>query len=350
MSLSVMNHVWKHSQHRGTALLTMLAIADSANDEGWSWIGQEKLAAKTRAARRNLIDTLEKLEKSGELVIFSRFDENSETLKRASNLYLVRTSDDALPDFPKDLMGFWVNRKLVLRDEHGVPYGYQNERGEVVWFKPADSDPQITTLVIPRSLPSDLQITTPVISRSHESSIEPSHKPKKETSSQATKNGSGAGKKQHHTRSKIEQKGEEKHPTDHQIMYGIVRDALRRNPACAPEPASGYITLVLSVLKGTSKTAGLNEPMDVRELRGFIDWLHSAGEVLPTFQAKVQQLTEKFRADPYREQYIKRAAWKAELAKAAPEPTEPEADDDELISPEEMDEIERRIEQIAGAK
>lgn len=112
-----MMHVWQHSQQRGSALVVMLALADMANDDGECYPGKGKLSLKCRLTVRNLTTTLRQLEAAGELTITPRrlgkFNQ--------SNVY-----------------------KIVV----------------------GGSDPQITRVMIPRSLPDDPQITRVVIPRS----------------------------------------------------------------------------------------------------------------------------------------------------------------------------------------
>lgn len=89
MSIDVMSSVWKHSQHRGTALLLLLALADSANDYGECYPGIAYLAKKCRMKERNLQVLLKELEKSGELVI--KRQEGQDTPTGKTNLYTVIT-------------------------------------------------------------------------------------------------------------------------------------------------------------------------------------------------------------------------------------------------------------------
>jgi len=72
MSVKVMTAVWDHSRAKGSALLLLLAIADNANDYGLAWPGIETLAQRTRIGKRATIKQLEKLEKTGELMIYRR--------------------------------------------------------------------------------------------------------------------------------------------------------------------------------------------------------------------------------------------------------------------------------------
>ena len=72
MSIEIMTQVWKHSQARGACLLLLLALADSANDEGLSWPGQKSLAHKTRMSDRNVRKLIERLLELKELKVIPR--------------------------------------------------------------------------------------------------------------------------------------------------------------------------------------------------------------------------------------------------------------------------------------
>ena len=67
MSIHIMTQVWERSQHKGSELLLMLAIADNANEQGIAYPSLNTLAKKTRITRRNVIFLVKKLIRSGEL-------------------------------------------------------------------------------------------------------------------------------------------------------------------------------------------------------------------------------------------------------------------------------------------
>src|SRR5262245_27068310 len=70
MSIKVMSHVWTHSKQRGSYLVTMLAIADYAHDDGKNaYPSIATLAKKTRMTERNVQLVLRKLVDDEELVI-----------------------------------------------------------------------------------------------------------------------------------------------------------------------------------------------------------------------------------------------------------------------------------------
>lgn len=69
MSVRTMAKVWEHSQHGGTDLLMLLAIADFADDQGNAYPSVPTLAEKCRMKPRNAQVILGSLRKSGELQV-----------------------------------------------------------------------------------------------------------------------------------------------------------------------------------------------------------------------------------------------------------------------------------------
>jgi hypothetical protein len=76
-----MSSVWDSSIHKGSNLLTLLAIADTANDDGFCWPGIDHIAAKTRVSRSTVMRCIAKIEQSGELFV--------KHSRRHGNRYLV---------------------------------------------------------------------------------------------------------------------------------------------------------------------------------------------------------------------------------------------------------------------
>lgn len=72
MSIRVLSLVWDHSAHKSGALLTLLAIADFADDEGVAFPSIEVLARKARLQPRMVHYVLKTLVASKELLIESR--------------------------------------------------------------------------------------------------------------------------------------------------------------------------------------------------------------------------------------------------------------------------------------
>lgn len=69
MSIEVINHVWKNSKHKGSALLLMLAYADYANDQWIAWPSIESIAEKIRMSKRQTIRIRQTCIESGELCL-----------------------------------------------------------------------------------------------------------------------------------------------------------------------------------------------------------------------------------------------------------------------------------------
>lgn len=91
MSIHWIDRVWKQSQQKGGALLFMLAIADSANDDGLAWPGQDHLAAKTRMTGRNLIYLERRCERDREIAIVH----GGQGAKHTNRYYLLLGRSDA---------------------------------------------------------------------------------------------------------------------------------------------------------------------------------------------------------------------------------------------------------------
>lgn len=90
----MMNRVWKTSTQKGNALLTLLAIADIADDDGLAWPGINFLAGKVRISERQIQRLLPQIEASGELHI------NKGGGRRKTNLYtVVLPKDDNLSPY-----------------------------------------------------------------------------------------------------------------------------------------------------------------------------------------------------------------------------------------------------------
>ena len=123
MSIKLMSWVWENATQKGSELLLLLAMADSANDTGHCWPSIDTMSRKTRLGKRYIIDLLEKLEKSGNISREKRWDKKGDP---TSNMYQVLTP----------YMGV-VNPSAPPVE------------GEVVNQGSLPSEPQCTTLVNP---------------------------------------------------------------------------------------------------------------------------------------------------------------------------------------------------------
>lgn len=72
MSIRLITEVWKHAPFKRSDLLILLALADSANDDGVCWPSITTLSERGRINRRNTFATLVKLEEAGWLKRTSR--------------------------------------------------------------------------------------------------------------------------------------------------------------------------------------------------------------------------------------------------------------------------------------
>lgn len=86
MSVRTMARVWDHSQHSGSGLLMLLAIADFADDDGRAYPAVATLATKCRMTSRNVNLILAELRKSGELEVMQNAG------PRGTNMYVIRTA------------------------------------------------------------------------------------------------------------------------------------------------------------------------------------------------------------------------------------------------------------------
>ena len=92
MSVCASTWAWSLEEVMGSEALVLLALADQANDEGFCWPSQQKLAPKARQSVSTLRRSLRSLEKMGLLTTITR----SSTRGRRSNLYLLHIG--AKPD------------------------------------------------------------------------------------------------------------------------------------------------------------------------------------------------------------------------------------------------------------
>lgn len=92
MSVRASTWAWSLEEVMGSEALVLLALADQANDEGFCWPSQQKLAPKARQSVSTLRRSLRSLEKMGLLTTITR----SSTRGRRSNVYLLHIG--AKPD------------------------------------------------------------------------------------------------------------------------------------------------------------------------------------------------------------------------------------------------------------
>lgn len=83
-----MSWVWEHSETSGSERLVLLALADSANDEGTCWPSMETIARKCRISRRYVVTIIKTLVKTGAISRQYRYKDGL----RTSNFYKVNTT------------------------------------------------------------------------------------------------------------------------------------------------------------------------------------------------------------------------------------------------------------------
>lgn len=104
MSVKVMAHVWETSTQKANKLLTLLALADNANDDGWAWPSQTTLARKCRVGVRAIQKLLDALEADNEVIIYNRVDANNPEQHYKNVYHLAKYGNPAaLP--PEELRG-----------------------------------------------------------------------------------------------------------------------------------------------------------------------------------------------------------------------------------------------------
>lgn len=88
MSMKRTAGVWEHSTLEDSALVLMLALADSANDEGVTAATLDTLIQRTRESQDTVHALLQDCEGSGELFVFRQPGQH--------NIYLVTVGNDQL--------------------------------------------------------------------------------------------------------------------------------------------------------------------------------------------------------------------------------------------------------------
>lgn len=76
-----MSAVWRESKQNGTDLLLLLALADYANERGYSWPSVDTLAEKIRSDRTTVMRCSKRLERAGEVIVQHN--------RRSGNKYVV---------------------------------------------------------------------------------------------------------------------------------------------------------------------------------------------------------------------------------------------------------------------
>jgi len=124
----LMNAVWESDSTSGSDRLVLLALADSANDDGYCWPSYETIAKKANISKRHAIDTVNNLIKSGTVMKSHRFSEG----KFTSNLYRVivnPSSPRSEPQFTGVVNPSSLKPPINLNNNSNVFATYENEIG-----------------------------------------------------------------------------------------------------------------------------------------------------------------------------------------------------------------------------
>ncbi len=85
MSQNTMLRAWKTSKAAGTTLLLLLALADIADEWGYSYPDLSTLARKSRQSKKTVLEMLDKLERMGDIrrLALERVSSNGRTSTHA---------------------------------------------------------------------------------------------------------------------------------------------------------------------------------------------------------------------------------------------------------------------------
>lgn len=131
MSIKVMNLVWESAPYEGNTLLTLLAIADRADDEGVCWPSVATLATKTRQSERNTQRCLKQVAKDGFLE--REFRKDNSTVYR---IVIAKLRGDKLsPGDKRGIHGVTNDAQNVSQMSPSTSLNHQEEYIKaVVWL------------------------------------------------------------------------------------------------------------------------------------------------------------------------------------------------------------------------
>lgn len=95
MSVRVLSNVFRHSESELAARLVLLALADSAHDDGITWIDQPRIAEKARLSHSHVRAVVKQLEAAGEVLVMK-----ARRGRSTINVYRVLCADEE-PDLKR---------------------------------------------------------------------------------------------------------------------------------------------------------------------------------------------------------------------------------------------------------
>ena len=119
MSIEVMRHVWTRSKSKGNSRLILLAIADNANELGDAFPGVNKLAAKGNMSVRTAQESIQELERLGELQVFEQV--GTKTVSGWTNLYRVVMDGIKQPEVRTPTNAIAAPRLVTAKKSHVFP-------------------------------------------------------------------------------------------------------------------------------------------------------------------------------------------------------------------------------------
>lgn len=112
MSVRVLSKVFTYSKARQGQRLVMFALADSASDDGVTWVSQEDLARKTLLSMTQTQDCLYRLRESGAIEV-----RKAQRGRRRINVYRLVLPD--LPEVEYDRLPFELSEPFSRHPESG---------------------------------------------------------------------------------------------------------------------------------------------------------------------------------------------------------------------------------------
>lgn len=113
MSHVITTHIWKHSQHKDSVLLLLLAIGDFADERGWAYPSAGTLAKMLRMTERNVRKLVDKAEASGELVVYNQVEKEG-SARHFSNVYFMPSPTSDESQMPERISGYTRRRSTSI--------------------------------------------------------------------------------------------------------------------------------------------------------------------------------------------------------------------------------------------
>lgn len=103
MSIKIMSKVFEESETRQGARLVLLALSDSASDEGFCWPSVRAIAKKAGLSMQVTREYLHAFEKTGLLIIVARTSAD-DTERQTSNSYQINVEKIGHDVLPRDVL------------------------------------------------------------------------------------------------------------------------------------------------------------------------------------------------------------------------------------------------------